>query len=152
MTRLKKIANKELNLQLCQYILDLVSLDVEPIIMELKNSGIGYGYNEVLSKLADISREYEFISKKTQKIDIPTDISWYCSDSIQKIKNCKSKLQRWYEDYSSMATETQDDIYEKEEFEYQADELVVELMETLLLNNSNIQNEVEKLQNRVNIK
>lgn len=144
MTRLKKNANK--NLELGQYILDIISDDILPNVTKLNNTGYGYGYDEVIRIINDIIGEYGFVSKKAQEMNTITDISWYCRDSINKCEKCKDELKRWYEDYSSMPIETQDDKYEKEAFEYKADELVSNLMDSLLKNHINIENEVKNIE------
>ena len=145
MTRLKKIANN--NQQLGQYIVDIINDDIVPNVTRLNNSGYGYGYDEVVRIINDIIWEYNFVSKKAQEMDALTDISWYCRDSIQKCEKCKDELKRWYEDYSSMPTDTQDQKYEKAEYEYQADKMICDVMEALLVNHKNIENEVANIEN-----
>lgn len=149
MKRLKKIANLELTLQLSQYILDILNGDILPIITDMKQYGIGKGIDETNNVLNNLKDEYNFISKKSQEMSKVTNISFNCNNAKEECEKAQIKLEIWNEKYLNMPTETEDQKYEKEEYEYYADKIVLDTMEKLLEINYEIETETNSILNQL---
>lgn len=153
MKRLKKLANTELTLQLSQYILDILNEDVLPVITEMKQYGIGKGFDETNKVLNDLKDEYIFISRKAQEMTKATDISFYCNNAKEECNKAQAELESWNNKYLNMPTDTEDQRYEKEEYEYHADKIILDTMEKLLEINYRIEieagNVINQLENNI---